>query len=202
MPIDYAAHDPRDPDSLRKINYELSEDFLKLPKIGTKLVFSVGQEAVKGFRMIERHYFRDKLIKSYDFEFGFCIPGSTNTWEAVYAVPPLPADLVADMIAHPYETSSDSFYFVENRLVMHNKAYYKYILEDAGAQCKSYEYKYEQKPARQPAKAQAKEAKTRTGYPDDKADAKASSRQSSRSSATKAQSKLDDHVWSKESDYI
>ena len=39
--------------------------------------------------MIERHYFGNELIKSFDFNFGFCIPGSTNTWEAVYALPPL-----------------------------------------------------------------------------------------------------------------
>ena len=82
--------------------------------------------------MIERHYFRDTLIKSYDFTFGFCIPGSTNTWEAVYALPPMDSDLgacplrcelwptsvlthracrlaVADIIANPYETCSDRF---------------------------------------------------------------------------------------------
>lgn len=65
--------------------------------------------------MIERHYFRDKyapmymptaileptaatactsslpprLIKSFDFAFGFCIPNSTNSWEAIYEMPPL-----------------------------------------------------------------------------------------------------------------
>lgn len=32
-------------------------------------------------------------MKSYDFSFGFCIPGSTNTWDAVYQVPPLDDDL-------------------------------------------------------------------------------------------------------------
>lgn len=201
LPVDFSAHDSHNPDSLRKINYELSEDFLKLPKISTSLVFSVGDEPLRDFRMIERHYFRDRLIKSYDFEFGFCIPGSTNTWEAVYVVPPLDANLVADMIAHPYETSSDSFYFVDGRIVMHNKAYYKYIIEDSGAQCKSYEYKYEQK--RCPtAKAQAKEHKAHhhSAYTDDKADAKSSSRGSR--PGVKSQSKLDDHVWSKESDYM
>lgn len=30
------------------------------------------------------------------------------------------------MIDHPFETRSDSFYFVENHLVMHNKADYAY----------------------------------------------------------------------------
>ena len=30
------------------------------------------------------------------------------------------------MIAEPYETRSDSFYFVEDKLIMHNKADYAY----------------------------------------------------------------------------
>lgn len=33
---------------------------------------------------------------------------------------------VRQMVDSPYETRSDSFYFVENRLVMHNKADYAY----------------------------------------------------------------------------
>jgi GMP-PDE, delta subunit len=32
---------------------------------------------------------RSQLIKSYDFEFGFCIPSSVNTWDAVYSLPAL-----------------------------------------------------------------------------------------------------------------
>lgn len=34
--------------------------------------------------------------------------------------------LVEEMVAHPYETKSDSFYFVDNKLIMHNKADYAY----------------------------------------------------------------------------
>lgn len=30
------------------------------------------------------------------------------------------------MILHPFETKSDSFYFVDDRLIMHNKAEYAY----------------------------------------------------------------------------
>ena len=33
------------------------------------------------FRMIERHYFRNQLIRSYDFSLPFVIPGTKNTWE-------------------------------------------------------------------------------------------------------------------------
>lgn len=30
------------------------------------------------------------------------------------------------MVENPYETRSDSFYFVDNKLIMHNKADYAY----------------------------------------------------------------------------
>ena len=83
--------------------------------------------------MIERHYFRDFLIKSFDFTFGFVIPNSVNSWEAIYDVPELPPELVEDMIAFPWETQSDSFYFVTHEdgteeMVMHNKARYAYSI--------------------------------------------------------------------------
>lgn len=42
--------------------------------------------------MIERHYFRGKLIRNYDFSFGFCIPNSVNSWEAIYDMPELTDD--------------------------------------------------------------------------------------------------------------
>ena len=37
--------------------------------------------------MIERHYFRDKLIQSYEFNFPFCIPDTENEYEALYSLP-------------------------------------------------------------------------------------------------------------------
>ena len=102
--------------------------------------------------MIERHFFRDKLLKTFDFEFGYCIPNSKNTCEHIYEFPALSEKqsmrlyffsfrfqsalayiqfmtiyvAVQEMIAHPFETRSDSFYFVDNRLMMHNKADYAY----------------------------------------------------------------------------
>ena len=99
---------------------------LRLPRISTLLQFSVGGRPVEDFRMIERHYFRDQLIKSFDFNFGFCIPNSTNTWEAIYDMPPLDPELKELMIANPWETQSDSFYYVGEEMVLHNKAKYAY----------------------------------------------------------------------------
>lgn len=189
-------------DMYRKIKYNFSEDVLRLPFIQTSLVFSVGDQEVHEFRMIERHYFRNQLVKSFDFEFGFCIPGSVNTWDAVYSVPPLSDDLIDDMIANPFETQSDSFYFVDNKLIMHNKASYKYIREDTAQSKKSYEDKYGAKGAKG-AKG-SKAAKTASAkedvYMDDHpggADAKPEAK-----GTRGAKGAAKEVVWSKDEDYF
>lgn len=52
-----------------------------------RVEFSVGDQEVKQFRMIERHYFKDTLLKCFDFQFGFCMPNSSNTCEHIYELP-------------------------------------------------------------------------------------------------------------------
>jgi len=54
--------------------------------------FTIGEKPVSKFRMIERHYFRDRLLKSFDFEFGFVMPHSKNTMEHIYELPSLSED--------------------------------------------------------------------------------------------------------------
>jgi hypothetical protein len=101
------------------------------------LEFSNGDLEVEKFRMIERHYFRDRLVKSFDFKFGFVPPNTRNTWDVIYDVPLLEDDLVNQMLASPYETRSDSFYFVGGKLIMHNMAEYKYTENSIEAQGKA-----------------------------------------------------------------
>ncbi|XP_034462361.1 protein unc-119 homolog B [Hippoglossus hippoglossus] len=110
----------------RFVRYQFTPAFLRLRQVGATVEFTVGDLPIENFRMIERHYFREKLLKSFDFEFGFCMPSSKNTCEHIYEFPPLSEDVIREMILHPYETQSDSFYFVDNKLVMHNKADYSY----------------------------------------------------------------------------
>ena len=54
------------------------------------------------------------------------MPNSINNWETIYTIPELPEELKEEMIQSPWETSSDSFYFVDNNIIMHHKAYYNY----------------------------------------------------------------------------
>jgi len=115
-----------DPNAGRFVRYQFTPQFLKLRTVGATVEFTVGSKPINKFRMIERHFFRDKLLKTFDFEFGFCIPNSKNTCEHVYEFPSLMPEIMEDMINHPFETRSDSYYFVDDRLIMHNKADYAY----------------------------------------------------------------------------
>lgn len=110
----------------RHVRYKFTSSFLRLKTVGATVEFKVGGKAIKNFRMIERHFFRDTLLKTFDFDFGFCIPDSTNTCEHIYDFPLLTPELCTEMINNPYCTKSDSFYFVDNKLIMHNKADYSY----------------------------------------------------------------------------
>ena len=76
--------------------------------------------------MVERHFFRNKLLKSFVFEFGFVIPKvgfhflflimiggrmkthekSINNAEHIYEVPKLDKKTIQEIIANPYETRS------------------------------------------------------------------------------------------------
>ena len=112
--------------SPRMIRYHLGPDFLDLKNLGSSLTFTVGNKEVKDFLMIERHYFNEKLIKSFEFKFDFCIPNSVNTWESIYVMPEIDPDLKKQMVSEPWHTRSDSFYFVGDKLIMHNKAIYNY----------------------------------------------------------------------------
>lgn len=120
-------------DQLRTIAYKFPADFLHFKTVGTTLKFRVGGQPVRNFRMIERHFFGQKLLRSYDFSFPFCIPNTTNEWESIYDMPKLTDKEVAEIIATPDGCTSDSFYFVEDKLIMHNKAVYTYLADGSSS---------------------------------------------------------------------
>jgi len=121
--IDYEECDP---DSGRFVRYRFTDEFLRLKSVGATVEFTVGPTPVENFRMVERHYFKERMLKSFDFTFGFCMPKSKNSCEHIYDFPSLTEEEIAEMVAAPYETKSDSFYFVNDKLIMHNKADYAY----------------------------------------------------------------------------
>jgi len=113
-------------DAKRFIRYHFGPHFLDIGTIGTTLEFTNGPYEVHNLRMIERHYFRDQLITSYDFTMPFIMPNSRNTWEMIYTKPLLSDEWKEALMSAPWEAKSDSFYFVNDQLVMHNRAEYNY----------------------------------------------------------------------------
>ena len=71
----------------RVVRYHLGPQFLRLKNVGLDLTFSIGPKEVKNMTMIEKHFFRGKVIREYAFNFGFIIPNSTNNWDFVYELP-------------------------------------------------------------------------------------------------------------------
>ena len=69
--------------------------------------------------MIEKHYFKDQCIHTYDFKTGFCIPKTINSWEAIYELPEIDEEIKEEMIDSPGEAKSDSFFFIGDQLIMH-----------------------------------------------------------------------------------
>ncbi|AAQ15916.1 UNC119 [Trypanosoma equiperdum] len=111
----------------RTIFYRFPPSMLRKQRVSATLLFGVnGDKPVPDLRMIERHYFRNTLVKTFDFKFGFCIPHSRNTWEAVYDVPQFNAEWLEAIEKGTNEMTSDSFYFADGRLIMHNRAFYDY----------------------------------------------------------------------------
>ena len=108
------------------IKYHLGPDFLYLTTVGLTMNFSIGEKEIKNMEMVERHYFRGKVIRDYSFKFGFVIPNSTNSWEFVYDLPHLTEEEKAEISAAPWEVKSDSFFFAEGKLMIHNRAEYNY----------------------------------------------------------------------------
>lgn len=116
-----------DEDLIRSVRYSFPADFLTFKTVRTLLEFRVGPQPMNNFRMIELHFFKKKLVRVYDFTFGFCIPGSCNSWEAIYDVPPNEPAKIKEYTDSPFEHTSDSYYFVDDKLIMHNKAAFQYV---------------------------------------------------------------------------
>lgn len=84
--IDSTLSDEDDP-STRVVKYHLGPQFLQLRTVGLTLNFSIGDKPIQNMEMIEKHYFKGRVLREYGFKFGFIIPSSTNSWDFVYDLP-------------------------------------------------------------------------------------------------------------------
>lgn len=110
------------------LDYKFPNKLIKNQKnLGTKLNLCVGNNIVKDLVLLERHYIGDKLVANFHFKFPIFMPNSQNTIEFIYNIPKLPADVIGKMERkEDVEAKSDTFVFVEGKLVVHRRAVYCY----------------------------------------------------------------------------
>jgi hypothetical protein len=87
-------------------------------------VLDVSQLQLEGFHSIMRLALEDggRLLNGTRTFFLLVHPPKLTTLHTLHPTP------WAEMKAAPFETKSDSFYFVGNKMVMHNKAEYAYTV--------------------------------------------------------------------------
>ncbi len=113
--------------SPRMIKYHLSSNILK-KKISLNFEF-MGEKPIKDFIIIERHYIKDKYIGGFESKFPICIPKAPSNQEEIIDLnknndfnKKIKKEVTNDVILH----KSDTFCFVEDKLIIHNKAIYYY----------------------------------------------------------------------------
>ena len=82
---------------------------------------------VKNLVLLERHYIGGKLAANFRFHFPVFIPNSENDVEFIYDVPKL-SEEVQNQIKNGEDVlaASDTFVFVEGKLIVHRRAKYTY----------------------------------------------------------------------------
>ena len=111
----------------RTIRYNFGPDFLELENMELNLEFYLKKdEPIKKLLFIEKHFLQGQVLRSFEFEFDSCKPKEKNVWNLVYSFGELSAEAKTKMTNIPWQVSSDSFFFADGQLIVHNKAIYNY----------------------------------------------------------------------------
>ena len=110
------------------LDYKFSNKLIKNEKhLGTTLKLCVGNQLVKDLVLLERHYIDGKLAASFNFKFPLFMPNSQNSIEFIYNIPKLAPEVIEKMSkGEDVHAKSDTFIFVEGKLVVHRRAEYVY----------------------------------------------------------------------------
>jgi hypothetical protein len=110
-----------------ELDYQFPHSVLKAKNIGSNLTLVVGDKLVKDLYLIERHYIDDQLVANYEFHFPLFMPNSENNIEFMYPVPKLSEASQKELAnGHDIYAKSDTFVFVDKKLIIHRRANYIY----------------------------------------------------------------------------
>ena len=114
------------------LDYRFPNTILKNEKhLGTTLNLCVGDKLVKDLVLLERHFIGGKVAAEFTFKFPIFMPNSQNSIEFIYNIPKMTPEVEEKMAkGEDIEAKSDTFIFVEGKLVFHRRAKYVYYSED------------------------------------------------------------------------
>ena len=129
----YHEYYPKDPFELdyfadHVLDYPFPNEILKGQKnLGTSLKLVVGDKLAKNLVLLERHYIEGKLAANFRFAFPVFIPNSSNDIEFIYNIPKLSPEVEEKLEkGEDIYAESDTFVFVEGKLIVHRRAKYTY----------------------------------------------------------------------------
>lgn len=111
---------------MRFVQYKLPIEFLTTRTLSCSLKLKIGDKIVESLVMVENHYFNNHMIAQFEFKLPFCGPNTKNTAEYIYELPELDEKVIAEINKKRLSTFSDTFFFADGVLVMHNKAEYSF----------------------------------------------------------------------------
>ena len=132
----YHEYYPKDPYELdyfadHMLDYPFPNEILKGQKhLETSLNLVVGDKPVKNLVLLERHYIGGKLAANFRFPFPLFIPKSENKVSFIYEIPKLSPEVEEKLEkGEDIHAESDTFVFVEGKLIIHRRAKYTYYDE-------------------------------------------------------------------------
>ncbi|KAL9644287.1 hypothetical protein ABK040_005748 [Willaertia magna] len=69
-------------ESEEEIKIEIPKEILKCKQVQREIVFST-KEAISSLSLVQEIRLHDKEIELWEFDFGFVMPNSTNSWESI-----------------------------------------------------------------------------------------------------------------------
>ncbi len=110
------------------LEYRFPQKILTCNTLGSNLTLVVGEFLVHKLTLIERHFIEDKLTASYRTNYPLFMPNSENNVEFIYSVPELSEETRKKLsLGEPIKAKSDTFIFVDGKLVIHRRASYEYV---------------------------------------------------------------------------
>lgn len=110
------------------LEYVFPQKILQAKTLGSSLTLVVGDQFVQKLTLIERHYIDDLLVANYRSDYPAFMPNSENTVEFIYSIPSLSEETKkAISEGNPIRAKSDTFIFVDGKLIIHRRASYVYL---------------------------------------------------------------------------